>query len=335
MIPEPFSLPLASPLVTADRTIDSREGFLVTVEVDGTEGLGEATPLAGWTESLEDCEATLRSVEDPEAALDAGRLDDAPAARHGLSQAVLDARARAADRPLYRHLGGEERIERVPANATVGDGPPAETADAVAAAVEDGFRAVKVKVGARDPEVDLRRFEAVRERCPDVELRADANGAWDAGTARRLLSTFETLDVAFVEQPLPTADLDGHAELREAVDVGVALDEGLLEHGLDAVAEADAADVLVCKPMALGGVDRAREIALRARETDVEPVVTTTVDGAVARAGAVHFAASIPDVCACGVATGDRLAADLAADAAPIRAGNASVPQRKGNGVPW
>lgn len=335
MILEPFSLPLASPLETADRTIDSREGVLVTVEVDGTEGVGEATPLPGWTESLEDCGAALRGVDEPGAALGSGRLDGTPAARHGLSLAVLDARGRAASRPLYRHLGGEEYVERVHANATVGDGPPAETADAVEAAVEAGFRAVKVKVGARDPAVDVQRFEAVRERCPGVELRADANGAWDAATARRVLSTFATHDVAFVEQPLPAADLDGHADLRGAVDVDVALDEGLLEHDVDTVLEAGAADLLVCKPMALGGVDLAREVALRARDAGVEPVVTTTIDGAVARAAAVHLAASIPDVRACGVATGDRLAADLRDDAAPIRAGSALVPQGKGNGLPW
>lgn len=343
MILEPFSLPLSVPLETAAGTIDCREGFLVTVEVDGTTGLGEATPLPGWTESLGECEAALRAVDDPESALaaddpeavlEAGRLESTPAARHGLSLAVLDARARAADQPLYRHLGGDERVERVPANATVGDGTPAETAGAVDAAVAAGFRAVKVKVGVRDPADDVRRLEAARAVDPDVELRVDANGAWDAATAREVLSSLEALDVAFVEQPLPAADLAGHADLRGAVDVGVALDEGLVEHGVDTVLEADAADVVVCKPMALGGVDRAREVALRAREAGVDPVVTTTVDGAVARAAAVHLAASLPDVRACGLATGDRLAADLRADVAPIRDGSAVVPQGKGNGPP-
>ena len=328
---EPFSLPLSSPLETAAATIDSREGFLVQVDVDGVAGLGEATPLPGWTESLEDCETALRSVEDPAAALDSGHLDETPAARHGVSLAVLDARARASDRPLYRYLGGEERVDRVPVNATVGDGSAEETATAAESAVDAGFRAVKVKVGARSPEEDVRRLEAVRERCPDAELRADANGAWDRPTAERLLPRFAALDVPFVEQPLPAADLAGHAALREPAGVGVALDEGLVEHGLDTVLEAGAADVVVCKPMALGGVDAARDVAMRARDAGVEPVVTTTVDGAVARAAAVHLAASVPDVRACGLATGDRLAADLRAGVATVRAGSAVVPHGKGN----
>ena len=333
---ERFSLPLSRPLETAAGTIEDREGVLVRVTLDGVEGVGEATPLPGWTESLEDCEAALTALEDPEAALEDGALEDAPAARHGVSLAVLDARAREAGHPLYRHLGADGRVDRVAANATVGDGPPPATATAAAVAVEAGFRAVKVKVGNRRPAADLERLEAVRERCPDVELRADANGAWDAATAERALSTFEPLDVAFVEQPLPADDLAGHADLRERVPgVGVALDEGVVERGVDAVLESGAADVVVCKPMALGGVDVARSAAVRARSAGVDPVVTTTVDGAVARAAAVHLAASLPAGRAAGVATGDRIAEDLRADVAPVRAGSALVPQGKGNVPPW
>lgn len=329
---EPFSLPLSRPLETADGTIERREGFLVRVDIDGVAGLGEATPLSGWTESFAACERALRSVTDPQTALRERRLEETPAARHGVSLAVLDARARAAGRPLYRHLGADERIEAVPANATLGDESPTATAEAAKEALEAGFEALKVKVGARAPAADARRLEAVRRRCPDVELRADANGAWEKALAKQALARFESLDVSFVEQPLSAPDLAGHADLRELDhDVGIALDEGVVERGVDAILAAEAADVVVCKPMALGGVDLAREVALRARRSGVDAVVTTTIDGAVARAAAVHLAASIPSLRACGVATGERIASDLRANVAPIRSGSAVVPQGKGN----
>jgi o-succinylbenzoate synthase len=327
---ERFSLPLARPLETAAGTIDAREGFLVRATVDGQEGLGEATPLSGWTEPLEACAAALEGVDDPVAALEGGALDDSPAARHGVSLAVLDARARRGGVPLYRHLGGPAGRERVPVNATVGDGDPGETAAAVTEAVDDGYPAVKLKVGAGPLERDLDRLDAVRARCPAVGLRADANGAWDESTAERALSRFPAFDVAFVEQPLPAADLAGHAALSGG-EVGVALDEGLLEHGVEAVLDAGAADVVVCKPMALGGLDRARTAARTAREAGRSAVVTTTIDGAVARAGAVHLAASLPGGPACGLATGGRLAADLREGVAPVADGTAAVPRGKGN----
>jgi o-succinylbenzoate synthase len=333
---ESFSLPLSRPLETAEGTIDRRDGFLVHLRADGETGVGEATPLPGWTESLVECETSLRSVDDPATSLTTDSLEESPAARHGVSLAVLDARSRGAGQPLYRYLGAGSPVEGVPVNATVGDGSADETAQAAAAAVDEGFPAVKVKVGARSPDVDVERLRAVRERCPDVELRADANGAWDAETARRVLRELAALDVSLVEQPLPAADLRGHARLRADVDaeIGVALDEGLLEHGLESVLTAGAADAVVCKPMALGGVDRARAVATDARDAGVEPLVTTTIDGAFARAAAVHLVASIPEVRPCGLATGDRFASDLREDVAPVRDGEALVPQGKGNVPP-
>ncbi|WP_336136338.1 mandelate racemase/muconate lactonizing enzyme family protein [Natronomonas amylolytica] len=327
---EPFSLSLSTPLDTAAGTIDERRGFLVRLDLDGTPGLGEATPLPGWTESLDDCEAALREVDDPETALDGDSFADAPAARHGVSLAVLDARARAAGEPLYRHLGANTRIEEVPVNATVGDGEPKETAEAAADAVNKGFPAVKVKVGARPLAEDVERFEAVRTRCPDVELRADANGAWDRETAERALSAFADHDVAFVEQPLSADELSGHTDLRGG-PVGIALDEGLHEHGIDAVLDAAAADVIVIKPMALGGVDRAADAGRRAIDAGLDVVVTTTIDGAVARAAAVHLAAALPGVRASGLATRRFLDEDIRENVAPIRSGAAVVPQGKGN----
>jgi L-alanine-DL-glutamate epimerase-like enolase superfamily enzyme len=83
--------------------------------------------------------------------------------------------------------------------------------------------------------------------------------------------------------------------------------------------------------MALGGPGRARTAARLALEAGVTPVVTTTIDGALARAVAVHVAAAIPSVPACGLATGDRLAEDLLDDdPAPVAAGQIEVPSDAG-----
>jgi len=330
---DPFALELARSLSTAAGRIDSREGVLVRVTVAGTAGVGEATPLAGWTESLEACRAALERVAGlpPDRALAAVDAGATPAARHGLALAVLDARARSAGRSLSRHLGGGSRT-RVPVNATVDDGSPAATADAVREAVAAGFDCVKLKVGARPLAADLDRIERAREAAPDVTIRADANGAWDRETAARALANLAPAGVAYVEQPLPAGDLAGHRELRGG-PVGVAVDEGVAEHGVRAVLESRAADVLVVKPMVAGGPDRARSVALAARAAGVTPVVTTTVDAVFARTGAVHLAASLPTTPACGLATADRLAEDLAPDPAPVVGGTIRVPRGPGLGV--
>jgi o-succinylbenzoate synthase len=344
-----FSLDLARPLATARGRIDRREGWLVCLDAGDVRGVGEATPLPGWTEPFADCRTALDLVADAAGSLAslvgadrvpadplaaapppvADPLADAPAARHAVESALLDARGRRRGRPLAGLLATDPAAT-VPVNATVGDASVPETVAAATEAVAAGFDCLKVKVGAGDLSRDVARLRAVRESIgPDVTLRADANAAWDRETAREAVAAFAPLELAYLEQPLDAADLAGHAGLRGR-GVALALDETLSVVSLDRVLAAGAADVLVLKPMALGGPARAAAAARRARAAGVDPVVTTTVDAAPARTAAVHVAATIPGVRPCGLATGDALDTDLGPDPAPVSDGSIAVPTAPG-----
>ena len=332
----PFELDLRDPLGSASAAIDVRRGVLVRVG-DDPPGIGEATPLSGWTEPYTDCVEGLRTAleadpsGDHRAALEP--LEGLPAARHGLGLALADRDARRSGEPLYRALGGPARPEAVPVNATIGTAGVEATVAAARQAVDAGFDCLKLKAGTGPVVADLDRIAAVRETVgPGVGLRVDANGTWGRDEARRALDGLAALDVEYVEQPLEPADLDGHAALR-GHDVGIALDESLVAASAAAVLEADAADVVVLKPMALGGIDRARAIAEAAQAAGVDPVVTTTVDAVVARTAAVHLAASLGLDRACGLATAGLLAEDLGPDPAPVRDGEIAVPRTAGTGV--
>jgi o-succinylbenzoate synthase len=338
---EPYSLPLVSALETAHGSIEQREGFLVTVSGDGAVGVGEAAPLPGFTESAAACQRALETAaavakaEGVSAAHDALDPAETPAAAHAVSLAALDASATLVGEPLFRSLGGQPR-ERVPVNATIGDAGPAETARAATAAVEQGFDCLKVKVGARSLSADVARLEATRDAVgPAVCLRADANEAWSREGARDAVDALAATDVdlAYLEQPLPRDDLAGLAALRD--DVPIAVDETLCAHDLPAVLEADAADVVVVKPMVHGSPVAARDLALRAADAGLAPVVTTTVDAVVARTAAVHLAASLPEPRPAGLATASLLETDLAPDPAPVTDGAVAVPQGPGLGVDW
>ncbi len=334
---ERFSVPLESPLETARGTIEAREGFLLRVEYDGTEGLGEATPLVGWTESMQECEKALSRAEEIATVLDwgvaLGKLD-APAARHGLSLAFADARARADSMPLYRSLGGPEERPTVPVNATIGaEYTPQETARRAATLVDEGFDCLKVKVGLNGTEEDIERVRAIRNRIgDDVALRVDANGSWTYSEAIRAIDALAALNVSYVEQPLSTAELDDMRSLRGR-GVDIAVDESLVAHDIETIIDAEAADVAVLKPMVLGGPDLACAAAQTCREASIEPILSTTIDAVVARTAAVHVAATIPNVKPCGLATADWLATDLAPDPAPVSAGRMRVPQGPGVGL--
>jgi o-succinylbenzoate synthase len=347
----PFDLALDPPLSTADGDLTGRRGWLVRVSDGDAAGVGEATPLPGWTESRAACGRALAGALDTlrEAGADPAlaELRGAPAARHGLHLALSDLAARRAGTPLAAHLGGADPPASVPVNATVGDADAGATASAAADAVDAGFDCVKVKVGARDAAADTARLQAVRAAVgDDVVLRADANGAWTRAQAYEAVRNYPAAGVAAVEQPLDPADIAGAAGLR-GDGVAVALDESVRDAGVAAVLDADAADAVVVKPMALGGVDRARAAAVDALERGVGVVVSNTVDAAVARAAAGHLAASLPARTADdgfgpsgaaavgrfhGLATGDRLADDVGPPPA-VADGRLELPDGPGHGV--
>lgn len=358
-----FELQLETPMETASGTVRTRRGLLVRVEAkagdvlgNGTGdrgdkdraqdaiGTGEATPLHGWTEPYKECldaiDAALDRLDADGRRAALAETEGFPAARHGLSLALADLDARVADEPLYRRLCASDtvsqadaehrRVESVPVNATVGDGSVEETVTRAREAVGAGFRTLKVKVGARPVTADAARLEAIEDGVEgDVRLRVDANGAWTSEEAHRAIDAFP--DLEYLEQPLAPGNLAGNADLRKRAQI--ALDETLAERSVDEVVDANAADVVVLKPMVLGGVNRGMTAAVTADEAGVDQVVTTTIDGTVARTAAVHLAAGIRADRACGLATADTLGADVPPDPTTVTNGELSVPQGPGHGV--
>lgn len=330
-----FDLSLSAPLRTSAGRIENRRGWVLRVGSESV-GLGEATPLTGFTEDRASCGTALRRAADHVAD---GALRTAyetvsgyPAARNALLTAFLDRAARIAGRPLYRELGGEREVSALPVQATIGDGDPESTKARALTAVGEGFETLKIKVGAGNLDRDVARLESIRRAVgEDVVVRVDANGNWSRETATTAIDRFLEYDVALVEQPLPPSDIAGHRDLRGRIPIAV--DESLVETTPESVLESGAADALVLKPMALGGPDVARTLAVRALESDLDVIVSNTIDGVIARTAAVHLAASLPGRSVSGLATASMLETDLGPDPAPVSGGQISVPRTPGIGI--
>lgn len=217
--------------------------------------------------------------------------------------------------------------EAVPVNVTV----PAVGPDEARALVERSMGCTTAKVKVAEPgesEADeVARVEAVREALgPGGHIRIDANGAWDVATARRRLRLLDRAasGLEYVEQPCATvAEL---AELRRTARVPIAADESVrrAEDPL-AVVRAEAADVVVLKVAPLGGVRACLELA---EQVKVPVVVSSALETSVGLAAGVALAAALPELpYACGLATGQLLAADVAKE--PLRVVDGTLPVRR------
>ncbi len=84
-------------------------------------------------------------------------------------------------------------------------------------AVSEGFRQIKLKVGA-NLEDDLRRLRAARMAVgPDVRIAIDANQRWGVQEAITWTKALASYDPWWIEEPTNPDDVLGHAVIRKAV----------------------------------------------------------------------------------------------------------------------
>jgi L-fuconate dehydratase len=90
-------------------------------------------------------------------------------------------------------------------------------AELCAAAVQEGFTQVKLKVGAR-LEDDLRRCAIAREVVgEDIGIALDANQVWDVPTAIPWVRALAHVRPEWIEEPTSPDDILGAAAIRRAV----------------------------------------------------------------------------------------------------------------------
>jgi L-alanine-DL-glutamate epimerase-like enolase superfamily enzyme len=181
--------------------------------------------------------------------------------------AVWDLRARRAGPPLYRLLGAYR--DEVPVYASLGGMHAMDAREVVDTAVsylERGFDAVKLFCGARRPEEDVERVAAVRDAVgPGARVMVDCNERLDQPTALWFGRRLAELGVYWLEEPLASDDVAGHARLANRLGVPIAVGEHLqgrfefaeyLRHGAAAVVQPDT-------PL-MGGISECLRVAVLA-----------------------------------------------------------------------
>lgn len=265
-----YRIPTSEALEDATQTFDTLELVVVRVETSaGAEGVGATYTIGEGGASVERFldDVLVPRVEGEAVAPRARRADlraeTTFVGREGVSEIALsavdialwDARAKAADAPLYELLGGERRS--VPAYETNGGWLQYDVEtlrENAAEAAERGFAGVKMKVGRGHAE-DAERVRAVRETLPpEMDLMVDANCAFTVAEARRFAAHLD-VEITWLEEPLEKGDYAAYAELRRAVDVPIAQGENLYnETQFKQLLARDAADFLQPDVGRVGGI---------------------------------------------------------------------------------
>ena len=140
-----------------------------------------------------------------------------------------------------------------------------------AQAVADGFRQIKLKVGA-DLDDDIRRCRVARSVVgPDIRMAIDANQRWDVAEAIRWTKALAEFDPYWIEEPTSPDDVLGHATIRAAVSpVKVATGEHVQNRIVfKQLLQAGALDILQIDAARVGGVNENLAILLLAAKFGV------------------------------------------------------------------
>lgn len=171
-----------------------------------------------------------------------------------IDMALWDAAAKRAKMPLHALFGAECRA--IPAYNSLGQMPPDETAREVEDALALGFTAFKIKAGHANPDTDAAVIAAIRQVAgPETWVAADFNQAFSVDEAVERMKTLDGLNLGWVEEPVLAEDLNGHAQVREAIRTPVQTGENWWgPAGMANALAAGACDRAMPDVMKIGGV---------------------------------------------------------------------------------
>ena len=313
-----YTLPLAQSWRSSKGSCQARTGWLVAAtDGAGVTGFGDCCPMpeAGTETHALAGDCLHRLAHKPADELHQELLTHTasyPAACHGISTALLDMQARQRRLPLGQLLN-KDASAKISLNAAAG--ALTQISDSRLRSLQgEGYQVIKLKVGIADPAAELSLLHQLSEQLkPATLLRLDANQAWDFQQAAYFIDAIQGMPVESLEEPLQEPTLAKLEKLQSRSSIPLAMDESLATISPQALVESGVIRRLVLKPMVLGGLQPAMDIAMHARLAGMDCVVTSLLESAAGIWACSQLAAAIDPMfpgLAHGLATSQWLSRD-------------------------
>lgn len=219
----------------------------------------------------------------------------------GIEIALWDILGKWLNRPVYELLGGAYR-EKIRVYASAGMSKPfQELVEEVKQYAEEGYSAVKIRIGHEDPYQDIELVRELRNAIGNrIDLMVDAGQCyvdfpWDFNTALKVARELEGCDVFWLEEPLHPDDIEGYKHLSHAVDIPIAAGENeFTRFGFKDLIVNRAVDILQPDVTRSGGILECKKIAAMASAFHLRcaPHIFGSGVGFMAN---MHFIASTPN----------------------------------------
>ena len=255
-------LTFKTPSGTSRGVLTVKDSWFILRDGVGSKAIGEISIIDGLSvESKEAIEKYLDSWTEHNLAT--SELNQYPSIKFALE--ILHLSGQTADpfhlfdTPFYSSGEG------IPINGLIWMGTKEQMYNQIKNKLKEGYRCLKLKIGAIDFEEELELLRYVRSQFSkdEIELRVDANGAFSIAQAMEKLKRLSEFELHSIEQPIKAGQWEEMAQLCADTPLDIALDEELI--GVSAKEEGQKLlqiiepQYIILKPSLLGGFQEADE----------------------------------------------------------------------------
>lgn len=256
------TLVFKQPAGTSRGIMKTKNLWLIELEDDsGNKGTGEASIIEGlspeWNEQYENnlsqcCENADEIIQNE--LID---LINFPSIRFAFESALLEIQNR--KKSIYFPSAFTEGKASIPINGLIWMGDKNFMQKQIQEKIEQGFTCIKLKIGAIDFETELDLLKSIRKKFSpnEIELRVDANGAFNESEVYQKLTQLSKLNIHSIEQPVKAGQLDLMKKICSTTPLPVALDEELIGVNLfenkDHLLKYIQPQYIILKPSLVGG----------------------------------------------------------------------------------
>jgi len=308
----PYLLQFKKPSGTSRGILTHKKIWLIKVweeENPTVFGIGECNPLVGLSiDDREDFEEHLKFICNNINDYIKSDLLEFPSIRFAIETAIKDLE-NGGRRILFnnRFSKGEDGII---INGLIWMGSKDEMQKQIEEKMEQGFKCIKLKIGAIDFEQELKLLKSIRERfsAKEIEIRVDANGAFPVKEALLKLEQLSKLNIHSIEQPIKSGQISAMAELCKKSPLAIALDEELIIHQKKEEKKTLLEEInppyIILKPSLLGGWKASEEWINTANNLNIKWWITSALESNIGLNAIAQWTYNLKPIMPQGLGTG-------------------------------
>lgn len=307
-----YILNFKNPSGTSRGVLRTKETWFIILEENNKTGIGETGLFRGL--SIDDVpnyeEKLLWVCKNIHLGLEIllSEVIDFPSIQFGLEQAFLS-------------LKSDDKFELFPSEFTKGNkainingliwmGEKQFMKDQIKEKLKTGFSCIKMKIGAIDFEAEIELLKSIRKEftAQEIELRVDANGAFNSNNALEKLERLSALEIHSIEQPIKQGQIQEMAALCAKTPLPIALDEELIgvfsSEEKQNLIETIKPQFIILKPSLVGGFASGKEWINFATKNNADWWITSALESNIGLNAIAQFTFTLQNKLPQGLGTG-------------------------------